>query len=36
MRKQESGQVLITGIVMMAILLLIILYAFDVHNVIRA
>ena len=34
--KRESGQVLITGIVMMAILLLVILYAFDVHNVIRA
>lgn len=33
---RESGQVLITGIVMMVILLLIILYAFDVHNVIRA
>ena len=35
-RRRESGQVLITGIVMMAILLLVIIYAFDVHNVIRA
>ena len=35
-RKRESGQVLITGVVMMVVLLLVILYAFDVHNVIRA
>ena len=35
-RSTQSGQVLVTGIVMMCILLLIILYAFDVHNVIRA
>ena len=35
-RDRQSGQVLITGVVMMAILLLVILYAFDVHNVIRA
>ncbi|MBR2871892.1 MAG: hypothetical protein IKB99_00215 [Lentisphaeria bacterium] len=32
----QSGQVLLTGIVMMSLLLLIIIYAFDVHNVIRA
>ena len=32
----QSGQVLITGIIMLSILLLIIVYAFDVHNVIRA
>ena len=32
----QSGQVLITGIIMLVILLLIIMYAFDVHNVIRA
>lgn len=35
-RDSQSGQVLITGVVMMVILLLVILYAFDVHNVIRA
>lgn len=35
-KRRESGQVLITGVVMMVILLLIVLYAFDVHNVIRA
>ena len=35
-RRGQSGQVLLTGITMMAVLLLIILYAFDVHNVIRA
>ena len=35
-KNSQSGQVLITGIVMMSLLLLIIIYAFDVHNVIRA
>ena len=35
-RRGQSGQVLLTGITMMVVLLLIILYAFDVHNVIRA
>lgn len=35
-RRHQSGQVLITGIIMMSILLLVIIYAFDVHNVIRA
>ena len=32
----ESGQVLLLGVVMMTMLLLLILYAFDIHNVIRA
>ena len=35
-KRGQSGQVLLTGITMMVVLLLIILYAFDVHNVIRA
>ena len=35
-RAGESGQVLLTGIIMMLILLLAILLIFDVHNVIRA
>ena len=35
-RAEESGQVLLTGIIMMLILLLGILLIFDVHNVIRA
>ena len=35
-KRGQSGQVLLTGITMMAVLLLIILYAFDVHNVMRA
>ena len=34
--RSQSGQVLITGIIMLSILVLIIVYAFDVHNVIRA
>ena len=35
-RHGESGQVLLLGVVMMTMLLLLILYAFDIHNVIRA
>ena len=35
-RKNQSGQVMLLGITIMVILLLIILYAFDIHNVIRA
>ena len=35
-RPRESGQVLLLGVVMMTMLLLLILYAFDIHNVIRA
>lgn len=35
-RRRESGQVLLTGIVMMLILLLAILLMFDIHSVVRA
>ena len=35
-RRSQKGQVLITGVIMLSILVLIIVYAFDVHNVIRA
>ena len=34
-RNNESGQVLLAGIIMMTILIMCILYMFDVHNVIR-
>lgn len=34
--KSESGQVLITGIIMLIVLLLLLLSIFDVHNLIRA
>lgn len=33
--KKESGQVLLAGVIMVTVLLLTILYMFDVHNVIR-
>ena len=35
-RRGESGQVLLLGVVMMTMLLLLILYSFDIHNLIRA
>lgn len=36
MRKQQSGQVLLAGVIMITLLLICILYMFDLHNVIRA
>ena len=33
--KRESGQVLLAGVIMVTVLLLAVLYMFDVHNVIR-
>ena len=35
LRKNEKGQVLLAGIIMMTILIMCILYMFDIHNVIR-
>ena len=35
-QKKQSGQVLITGIIMLIVLLLLLLSIFDVHNIIRA
>ena len=35
MKKGESAQVLLSGVVMIVLLLLLILYMFDVHNVLR-
>ena len=34
-RNNENGQVLLAGVIMMTILIMCILYMFDVHNVLR-